>query len=281
MERHDNSAVRDRFETELANERQQKSEADRIDPADVDVLTRRKRRPRGRKQVPMPATLKPYTAKAKARLEKMPASPGIMLEPDPDGSGTFTSPHDDLEAWEIQIYSAFGTRSTSAMRTFVYQLRALCERDWHGPEKGWAPNERELNAAVNFVNSIQPKNEAQAALAAQMLAVHWMQMRMSAQALKNGAWIDHRDAAIAGKLARTFAMQMDTLARLQGKRQTARQTIRVKKELHQHVHYHDHRGAGERDGQSHARDAAAPDERAALPSENKGGDVVPISRRSR
>jgi hypothetical protein len=278
-----------KFQAELDARRMKKAERDKIDPNKVDViLARRRRRKKVRTTEPMPDNLKPFTARAKARLLKMPPSPGLMLERDPDDNDKsardsyhWASPHDQPEEWEVQLHAALGTRSGSAMRTFVDQLRDLCQTHWHGPEQGWCPSEQELNAALAFVNGIQPRNETEAALAAQMVAVHWMAMRLAARALQNTI-VDDRSAAIVAKLARTYTMQLEALRLNRGRqRRGTRQTIKVQKELHQHVHYHHHRGAGESGGQSHARDGATPDERAALPSENKGGEVVPISSRSR
>lgn len=247
---------------------------DDIAPDRVDVLASTARRQK-RKRAPMPENLAPFTQKARARLERLPASPGVMIEPSPDGGSQITSPHDNADAWEVQIASAFGTRSVSAIKTFVGQLKDLCGTHWTGEH--WKPSETELNAALAIVNDCQPRNSAQAALCAQMVAVHFMQMRMSSQALGSGI-MDHRDAAIAAKLARTYAIQLDALERAQGRKQTARQTIRVRKELHQHVHYH--RGGGESGAQPQGRIAAPAHQCAALPSEEPGGQVVSLPRRS-
>lgn len=48
-----------------------------------------------------------------------------------------------------------------------------------------------------------------------MVAVHLMQMKLSGQAL-NGGNPEPRSCAIAGKLARTYAMQLETMAKLKG-----------------------------------------------------------------
>jgi hypothetical protein len=88
---------------------------------------------------------------------------------------------------------------------------------------------------------------------------------------------DTRTAATAGKLARTFTLQLETLQKLRGRKRTARQSITVRKELHQHVHYH--RGEGESDGQPHERNATIVDQCTALPSPDEAGDVVPMPSR--
>jgi hypothetical protein len=85
-----------------------------------------------------------------------------------------------------------------------------------------------------------------------------------------------REAAIASKLARTFAQQLDTLNKMRGKSKSTRQTIKVSKELHQHVHYHHHRGDEVIDGESHAPSGTKPvAERTALPGPDSERRVVP------
>ena len=54
-----------------------------------------------------------------------------------------------------------------------------------------------------------------------------------------------RDAALASKLARTFAMQCEAMQALKGKPRTAKQSIHVHKETHHHVHQHDAGGGAE------------------------------------
>ena len=206
-----------------------------------------------------------------------PLSPGVMFEPNGKDGYVITSPHSDLELWELQLADGFGTRSSSVMRTFMGQLKRLVPEAWDESAQRWKPHETELNAALAMVADVQPRNVMEAALAAQMVAIHWMQMRLSAQALNRGHGILERDAALAGKLARTYVMQLEALAKLSGKQKTARQSIRVRKELHQHVHYHHDRGAKEYDGQPQGRPATIVDQCAALPSANASGEPLSLS----
>lgn len=246
-----------------------------IDPKRLDVLEQpRKRRVRTKPEPP--SHLAAGKAAAESRANKRPLSPGIMLEPVGEQGYAYTAPHSDLELWDLQLADALGTRSLSVMRTFVRQLKGLVAETWDDAADRWKPNETQLNAALAFVAGIKPRNEAEAALAAQMVAVHWMQMKMSRQALRYGS-INSTDAGVAGKLARTYVMQLDALAKLRGKR-TSRQSIKVSKELHQHVHYHHHRGDDETQQQPHeAPDAGQPEELRALPGPDPVGRVVPIA----
>jgi hypothetical protein len=251
-----------------------------IDPKRLDVPTSSRRRRNRAKPEPSEA-LQAGKANARSRAMERPLSPGVMFEPRGKDGYTLTSPHSDLELWELQLADGFGTRSSSVMQTFMGQLKRLVPDVWDERTQLWKPHETELNAALAMVADVQPRNITEAALAAQMVAIHWMQMRLSAQALNRGHAILERDAALAGKLARTYVMQLEALAKLRGKQKTTRQSIRVRKELVQHVHYHDHRGADENGGQPHARTAAIVDQCAALPSPNASGEVVPITSRRR
>ena len=160
--------------------------------------------------------------------------------------------------------------------TFLSQLNALCGRDyWDGEAKQWRIDENEFSATLALVNTIKPRNEMEAALAAQMVAIHLLTMKVTARAIRDD--YDTRMASTAGKLARTFAMQMAELRNGRTRKPTTRQSIKVRKELHQHVHYHDDRGARESGGQPHGRAARAADKCTALPSPQPGGEPVPLS----
>jgi len=92
---------------------------------------------------------------------------------------------------------------------------------------------------LQMVGGIRPKNEMEAALAAQMMAVFLLQMKASSAALK-GWSLDERTAVVAGKLARTYAMQTDNLNRMRGKGRSTRQKIIVTHDKHIHQHHHQH-----------------------------------------
>ena len=199
-----------------------------------------------------------------------------MFEPAGFDQEAPTPPHSDNELWWLQLADAFGTRSSAVIATFMDQLEALCGRDyWDEEARQWRLDENQFSAALAIVNSVKPRNEMEAALAAQMVAVHLLTMKVTARAIKYD--YDTRTAATAGKLARTFTLQLETLQKLRGRERTTRQSITVRKELHQHVHYH--RGEGESEGQPHEPRATTIDQRTSLPSPDKSGDVVPMPSR--
>jgi hypothetical protein len=128
----------------------------------------------------------------------------------------------------------------------------------------------------------------QAAMAAQMVAVHMMAMKTAARALE-GLGADTRTAALAAKLARTFTSQWEALMRHRGKRRTTRQTITVSHQKHVHNHHHQHLhqqgGGSEIEGQACAPSGRREDEDgqistdascSALPGPNAPGDLVPM-----
>lgn len=258
-----------------------------IDPAREVVSEKRNRRRKKRNRPdpnPINKEAEPDTLRA---LQSLPVPPGVMFEPEGERGYLLTSPHNDLDLWEKQIAAAFGTRSTSVCRVFMGELKKLCRKDWDEAAGRWKRDETELNAALSMVNDWQPENTAQAALAAQMVAVHWMVMRLSAQALNNGHMVIETDANLAGKLSRTFAQLCETMQGLKGKSRTAKQSITVKRESHHHQHIHVHRDGGgeENGGQVHEPrgEAAARiiDQRDPMRGDDESGVVLPLSRATR
>ena len=157
---------------------------------------------------------------------------------------------------------------------FIGQLQSLVgDSHWDDDARQWRLDENELSAVLAMVNTIKPRDEIEAALAAQMVAVHLLTMKLAARALKYES--DTQSASVLAKLARTFTLQMEALRATRTKGRTARQSIKVRKELHQHIHYH--RGDDGNDRQAHEPRAA--DECAALPSPDAGGRVVPMPSR--
>ena len=204
----------------------------------------------GNEDKAMPQILKDLGAGAIERMERRSATPEIEITTNETG-WTFSSPYraEDLVEWEALLFDAFATRSAAAFHVFTTQLAALAPTVWKGEGEGWIPDHWELRAAIQIVRSVKPRNEAEACLAAQMVAVHRMQMKLSAQALSR-SWPEPRSCAIAGKLARTYAMQLETMAKLKGKGSRQRITVR-KYSQHEHKHIHLHQGGCENGNQPH------------------------------
>lgn len=88
-------------------------------------------------------------------------------------------------------------------------------------------DEQATDFALGFVDSMKPKDAAEALLCAQMAATHQATMMM-ARRLNHATSLAQQDTAerALNKLARTFAAQMDTLKRYRSKGQ---QTVRVER----------------------------------------------------
>jgi len=198
----------------------------------------------------MPEGIRELADEAIKRHLRRPATPPLEITIE-KGRWWFGSPYaaDDEDSWVALLFDAFATRSQATFRTFMCQLSELCSNEWHEEQEAWHPAEDELITAVQIVRSTKPRNEAEACLAAQMVAVHLMQMKLSAQALKH-SWAEPRTTAIAGKLARTYAMQLETMAKLKGRGSRQRITVR-KYSQHEHKHIHLHQGGDENGNQPH------------------------------
>lgn len=254
---------------------------DDIDPKRVDVATAPRRRRVRAKPEPSGA-LAATKPDRLSRALKRPLTPSVMFEPDSQGGYEITAPHSDRGLWELEIADALATRSPAVMRTFTSHLCNLCTKAWDEPNGRWKPNESELTAILAMVADAQPKTIAQAALVAQAVAVHILTMKLAKDAFNSGGMVMTQEAALMGKLARTYAMQMTALAEMQGKRRTSRQTIKVTKELHQHVHYYTNTpGEQKNEGRPHGPSAETIEGSAALPGEEPGGKVLRLPSRSR
>lgn len=239
----------------------------------------KKRSRKDRKKPDPPENLKAGEAEARAFADTLPLMPGVIVE-DRKDRWEAMAPHNDEELWLLQLVQAFGTRSTALLRTFLYQLARLCPEAWDPDRQAWKTNETTWNAVLALVADWKPENSAQAALAAQMAATHMMTMKLSEQALNRGNTVYERDAAIASKLARTFAMQCETMQALKGQSRVARQSIHVTRESHQHIHYHE--GGRENDGQAHESRARDPESSDTLSGDGQiDGEAVQGTSRDR
>lgn len=247
-----------------------------LDPGKLDVATKPRRKRRKRNRPEPAAELRQWETAAEKRAYARPYPPGVMLEPAGLDNEHWTAPHNDNELWTLQLADAFGTRSRAVIATFMGQLEALCRQShWDDEAKQWRLDENQFSAILALVANIKPRNEMEAALAAQMAAIHLLTMKVTAFAIRHE--YDTRTAAAAGKLARTFTLQMEALQALRGRKRTVRQSIKVSRETHHHQHIHVHKGGGENERQPHERTAEATDQRATLFGSEQGGDSLPVS----
>ena len=145
------------------------------------------------------------------------------------------------------------------------------EGQWDDQLQAWMPRQNDFDAIVAIIHSLQPENEAQAAYAAQLCALHLSAMKLGEQASRSYA--DPRTIAILNKTVRAYGDGIERLARLQGKVQPRSITQTI--EVHKHEHIHFEGGAGRNGGQPHAPSAGGAFDRPPLPSPSPNGAALP------
>jgi len=129
----------------------------------------------------------------------------------PDGGlEIFGGAHNDHGGWLTRLENVFGTRGSSFAYAQLSQLLSLCQ-DSSKKIDGVA-----LNGLLSIVESARPWNELEAALAVQMAMTHML----TTQAVRRAAKVEQipqydSAAGMAVKLARTFTMQAEALAKMQ------------------------------------------------------------------
>lgn len=243
----------------------------------------RKRKAPARKV--LPKVFRDLGDEAIARHMQRPATPKIEVDADRFG-WAFSSPYrkEHEDRWVALLFDAFATRSQAVFQTFTAQLAHLCSDDYDHDSQAWKPDEAELIACIQIVKSLAPRNEAEAAYAAQSCALHFAAMKLGHN-IGRTTYPSERTVAVLAKTVRAYGNVLETLHRLRGGK-TTRQKITVHHEKHVHTHQHVHLegGAPNSGGQPHGSGEGGTDSsaliehdgRTALPSPDKGGEVVPI-----
>lgn len=242
----------------------------------------------------MPKKLRDRAAQAKARHQQRAVVPDLAFSVE---AGSFGSPYRSADdaAWASLLFEAFGTRMGSVAHVFILHLARLCSADFDQAKGGWAPNEDELQAAIAIVQSLAPRNEAEAALAAQAVAVHFAAMKMGKQ-IATMSYPDPRTVAALAALGKVYAGQLETMQKLQG-RKTVKQRITVRYERHNHNHQHVHIEGGGGSGSGGQAQEPCDDRNsgngnnrrpliehegsASVSRSDAAGNVVPMSRKQR
>lgn len=240
--------------------------------------------PKIEEKLPLPEVLKPSIDKAEARTRKRSHGPIVEMKRTADNSA-WEWPFEEGD-WRWLVLDALGTRNEAVACVFLNQLLQLCSADERDDDlHQWVPDTHELTQLLHIVAAHKPKNEAQAALAAQMAAAHVLAMRLGARAFRYEH--DTRTAAAFGKMARTSVMLSDAIGRAKGKRST-RQTIKVEKRVYvdnRQVHLHKEGGEeaesqpqGANELRARARPAQVIEGSATLPCQDAPGNGVPLPR---
>ena len=131
------------------------------------------------------------------------------------------------KVWWNRLKNAMGTASSDFVSASLWQLVAAARLPWSGI------SEVAVNAALAFIESSKPRDEAECALVIQMACTHAAAMSVLARIAgahgggRNGAMM----ASAASKLLRAYTTQVETLRRL---RNGGSQFVRV-----EHVHVSD------------------------------------------
>ena len=168
------------------------------------------------KYVPTPAEQAEVNAFANAWRHK---PPGVEITK----QGAVVPTHPDEEVGLVQLVKSLGITERGFADPFLSQLLNV-------GTQGQKPDSAGLNFMVSVIQGIQPKDQLEAMLGAQMAAVHMATMTFARRLahVSNLAQQDSAERAF-NKLAWTFTTQMEALKRY---RSTGEQKMTVE---HQHV----------------------------------------------
>ncbi|HET7021289.1 MAG TPA: hypothetical protein VFI58_11285 [Xanthobacteraceae bacterium] len=131
------------------------------------------------------------------RLKVLNEKQGVRISPD----------HPNQSAGQMLLMDALGTADPDFYQGILHQLVSA-------GSQGAQIDERALNFMLSVVKGVQPRDQIEAMLAAQMASVHTASMKM-AQRLGQVENIPQQDSAerAFNKLTRTFVSQMEALKR--------------------------------------------------------------------
>ena len=141
-----------------------------------------------------------------ARKKELPVAPRMKVS-EKGGVAQIEPDHPDFAVGYILLMEALGTTELDFLNGLLGQLASAGSR-------GKSVDESGLNFMLSVVKGIEPKDQVETMLAAQMAAVHMATMT-SARLLnhvENIAQLDSNERAF-NKLARTFAAQVEALRR--------------------------------------------------------------------
>lgn len=185
-----------------------------------------------RRREPMPDVLKDRAASAARQHAKRYPAPEVEIVKS-GGSWSIESPYrpTDEEEWWRLLGEAFGTRTKRVILVFMDQIAALIGTEWDEATQTHRPDENQIQAALSIVAAMKPRNEAEAAQAAQLFAVHLATMRVAAGLHRYaGSYVDPRQANALANLVKAYSGGMDSMRKGRSKSAT-RQTIVVKKDV--------------------------------------------------
>lgn len=173
----------------------------------------RKHKATNENQAPLPSpssSEKQAIERATLRVEAR--SPRVRVEYTLDEEGVLKligGAHNDHAGWLARLQDAFGARGNDFALSQLNRLMIACRED--GKIDG-----TRLNGLLAMIEGAAPVNEMQAALAVQMALTHCAAQTVLQRAMRVDQIPQFESASnSAVKLLRTFAMQAETLAKLQ------------------------------------------------------------------
>ena len=151
------------------------------------------------------------TSQERAAIDKFlarnAANPAPRLKVLKGQAATISPDHPDHFAGQMLLMDALGTGDGDFYIGLLYQLATA-------GSKGGQVDEHDLNFMLSVMKGVQPRDQLEAMLAAQMAAVHMATMTIAGR-LANVEDIEQHDCAerALNKLYRTFTTQMEALKR--------------------------------------------------------------------
>ena len=176
--------------------------------------------PKLRRQAKKPATRKPSAPVVadqpkKTTIRVAPSGPRLKLDGRTESGSFRAAPDsDDLGRWFAEVEACFGTKGDGAMMLLAQTLDAGDgDRTDKMAERG--------NESLAIIADIAPRDAIEAMLAVQMLGVHRAAMTCLRRAMLADQPFEIADALRkqSGRLLRTYAHQIEALARHRGKGQ--------------------------------------------------------------
>jgi hypothetical protein len=123
------------------------------------------------------------------------------------GMASLRVTHPDQGVGQVMLMAALGCNEATFLNPFLAQIV-------NAASKGREPDEAASNFMLAVVKGLEPRDQIEAMLAAQMAAVHVATMAF-ARRLAHVETVQQQDSAerAFNKLARTFAGQVETLKR--------------------------------------------------------------------
>ena len=161
-----------------------------------------------------------------ARTKEQKSAPRMKVVKMKKGVPQIGPDHPDHELAITLLMEAIGTTDRDFLSEFLGQLA-------NAGSQGKEVDVQGLNFMLAVVKGVEPKDQAEAMLAAQMAAVHNATMTF-ARRLNHVDNIQQQDSAerAFNKLARTFTTQLEALNRYRGKGSTQKMTV-------EHVHVYE------------------------------------------